>query len=451
MKPAAPERLSTPRVLALSSLAIPLSGIGLPVSVYLSPFYAEEVGLGVALTGILFMVLRFWDLLIDPIVGFLIDRVNSRFGRARPWVTASVPILMLATYFIYMPPREGAGALYFIVWMLIFYLGSTFLIIARNAWVADVAVGYDDRSRHFVIIEIVGIISMLFLLLLPVYVASQGGEGDRFAQISAMGWCLIVSLPITAALAWFFVPDQQRQSAVSAEAYSVKEVRSALINPHLKTVLLLEVMIGTSISVTASLYLWVAESVFGLTDLQASFLLVVFFIASVAGLPIWMMLAARTEKHKAVCIAVLVSAASYLGYYFMAQIGGFWPFAIAAVLNGFAFTAPLVIGRSMTADVAEWEKARSGHDRAGMYFGLNSMAYKIGSSLAIGVGYLLVALVAGYKAGAENSPGAEHGLLLVFCLVPAAFYIATYFVVRNYPLNRASQQEVTDRLHARKP
>ncbi|MBA4337835.1 MAG: hypothetical protein C0421_03205 [Hyphomonas sp.] len=446
-----PKRLGLPRVFALSTLAFPLAGIGLPVGVYLSPFYADELGLGVALTGLLFMLMRIWDLAVDPIIGSLVDRFNSRYGRARPWIVASVPMLMVSAYFVYLPPREGVTALYFVFWMVIFYLGATFLQISRNAWVSDVAVDYDDRSRHFVVIEVASILSALFLLLLPVFIAANGGEnGDRFAQVGAMGWALIIALPVTAFLACAFVPDPPRISTGSDDhKLSFSMLRKALENPLLRAVLLLEVMVGISISVTSSLYLFVAESVFGLSDLQASLLLVVFFLSSVVGLPFWMAIAQRTEKHKAICAAVLMSAGSFAFYFLVAQFPSFWSFAAAAVLNGFAFTAPLVIGRSMTADIAEEEVSRTGVNRAGLYFGLNASAYKVGASVAIGVGYLLVGLVAGYEAGAENTPQAVQGLLIIFCVLPTLFYIATYFIIRNYPLDRKMQAEIAAKLEAR--
>nr|MCU0732120.1 MFS transporter [Hyphomonas sp.] len=380
-------------------------------------------------------------------IGHLVDSFNSKWGRARPWIVASVPMLMLAAYFVYMPPREGASAVYFVLWMVVLYVGSTMLIIARNAWVADIATDYDDRSRHFVMIEMASVLSMLFLLIIPVIIANNGG--DRFAQIGAMGWCLIISLPLTALIACMFVPDPPRAKNPEEKAYTFADLRKAVGNRVLKTVLLLELLIGMGITVTASLYLFVAESVFGLSDVQASLLLVVFFLSSVVGLPVWMRIASRTEKHKAVCVAVLMSAGSYALYLVAAQLPGFWPFALAAVINGFAFTAPLVIGRSMTADVVEWELVQSGTNRAGLYFGLNAGAYKIGASLATGLAYLLVGLVAGYEAGADNPPEAVQGLLFIFCGLPAVLYLITFFVVRSYPLTRAVQAETAVQLEAR--
>ena len=67
------KRLSFPRVLAFASLSLPIAGVGLPLGVYLAPLYANEaphgVGLGLELTGLLFMLLRFWDIVTDPVMG----------------------------------------------------------------------------------------------------------------------------------------------------------------------------------------------------------------------------------------------------------------------------------------------------------------------------------------------------------------------------------------------
>jgi Na+/melibiose symporter-like transporter len=332
--------------------------------------------------------------------------------------------------------------------MALFYIGATILLIARNAWVADVAVDYDDRSRHFVMIEVVSILSMLILLIVPVLVGLSNPEADRADKVAAMGWCLIASLPVTAWLACNFVPDRPSAATKETHAISLAQLREALGNKLLRTVLLLETCIGVAISVTSSLYLFVAESVFGLKGDEAEMLLIVFFLSSVLGLPFWMWLARRMEKHKAVCVAVLMMAATYIAYFFSAQSGGFWPFAISALLNGFGFTAAIVIGRSMTADVIEWERARTGKNRAGLYYGMNAAAYKIGASVAIGAAYLLVGLWAGYEAGGENSAEVVQRLLIVFCVLPAALYVLCYFFVRKFRLNRAMQQATAEQLRA---
>ncbi|MEZ6011156.1 MAG: MFS transporter [Hyphomonas sp.] len=451
MTDAPAKRLSLPRVLAFSSLSIPLAGVGLPVGVYLAPLYAREVGLGLELTGMLFMLLRFWDIFTDPVMGYLVDRYRSPWGRVRHWVVLAVPLLGLATYFVYMPHR-GAGPAYFIGWMLLFYVGFTLLQTARSAWVPAIAVDYDDRSRLFQWAEIISTLSMLFLLAIPAVLGLTGTGIDRFGQVAIMGWVLLFSLPLAAFLSCSFVPDDPiRGDKGEAQRFRLKPFIAALRNKYLGSILLMELLTGTAIAVTAANYLFVAEFVFGLSDGMSSLILMFFFLLAVLALPFWLKLAARTEKSVAFRIAVLTSVTSFVIYYIAGQIGGFWPLLFGAIFNGAAFSAPIVLTRSMTADVVEWQAAQTGENRSGIYFSLVTSAYKVGNSVAFGVGYFILGQIAGFHPEKQNSPEAIHGLLLVFCVLPAVLYILAGVVASRYPFTRAMQQEVSRSLDPRGP
>lgn len=93
-------------LLALSALAVPLAGAGLPLAVYLPPYYAGVLGLGPV--GMIFMITRIWDALSDPVVGLLSDRTRSRFGRRKPWIAAGAPIFLLATAALFAPASSAS-------------------------------------------------------------------------------------------------------------------------------------------------------------------------------------------------------------------------------------------------------------------------------------------------------------------------------------------------------
>jgi Na+/melibiose symporter-like transporter len=451
MTDAPAKRLSLPRVLAFSSLSLPLAGVGLPVGVYLAPLYAREVGLGLELTGILFMLLRFWDIFTDPVMGYLVDRYRSPWGRVRHWVVLSVPILGLATYFVYMP-SVGEGPAYFVGWMLLFYIGFTLLQTARSAWVPAIALDYDDRSRFFQWAEIISVLSMLALLAIPAVLELAGFGIGRMGQVAVMGWVLLFSLPLTAFLACTFVPDEAvRGDKGAAQKFRLRPFIAALGNKYLGHILLLELLTGTAIAVTSANYLFVAEFVFGLSDGMSSLILMFFFLMAVCALPFWLKLAARTEKSVAFKIAVLTSFCSFIIYYIAGQVGGFWPLFIGAFFNGAAFSAPIVLTRSMTADVVEWQASRTGENRSGIYYAAVTSAYKVGNSLAFGVGYLILGQIAGFHPTQDNSPEAIQGLLLVFCVLPGALYLLAALAASRYPFNRAMQQEISKSLDPRGP
>lgn len=443
------KRLSLPRVLAFATLSVPIAGVGLPLGVYLAPLYANEVGLGLELTGLLFMLLRFWDIFTDPVMGYMVDRYRSPLGRVRHWILLSVPVLVLATYFVYMPP-QGAGVAYFIWWMLVFYVGTTLLQMSRAAWVPAISVDYDDRSRLFLWPEIVSVLSMLFLLAVPLILAQMGMETDAFGQVAVMGWILIIALPVSAALSCIFVPDPPlRGASQEIQKFELKPIVRAFREPVFGRLLTMELLGATAISVTASNYLFVAAYAFGASREQTSAALVLFFISAVIALPFWLWLANLTEKRTAYFAAVTMSGVCFLSYILLAGTGSFTLFLIASLIAGLPFSAPIFLSRAMTADIVEAQAAETGENRAGLYYALLNGFNKVGSSLAFGVGYFLVGQVAGFQPGVENSEEAIFGLVLIFGLLPGILYMSAGWLARGYPLTRAVQAETAKRLSER--
>src|SRR5690625_5027415 len=56
------------------------------VSSYLLYFYTDVYGLAAGAVGTLFLVARIWDAVNDPIMGAIVDRTNTKHGKARPYL-----------------------------------------------------------------------------------------------------------------------------------------------------------------------------------------------------------------------------------------------------------------------------------------------------------------------------------------------------------------------------
>ena len=86
--------LTTWELSAYSGIAMPMAAMGMPVAVYLPRFYSEGLGLSLATVGLIFTLARIWDLITDPIMGLVIDRFESRWGRRKHWIALSIPVLI---------------------------------------------------------------------------------------------------------------------------------------------------------------------------------------------------------------------------------------------------------------------------------------------------------------------------------------------------------------------
>ena len=106
------KKLTKPILISYGALAVPLAALGLPLTVYLPPFYEGPIGLSVGTVGIIFMVARFWDIFTDPLMGALVDRYPSKWGRRKHWIVIGIPILMLASWYVFIPSEGEKTAIY---------------------------------------------------------------------------------------------------------------------------------------------------------------------------------------------------------------------------------------------------------------------------------------------------------------------------------------------------
>ncbi len=70
---------------ALNNLA---TNMYMMMMMYIAYFITGWVGLGVVLAGSFSMIMRIWDGVTDPFIGFVVDRTNGKFGKNRPFMIA---------------------------------------------------------------------------------------------------------------------------------------------------------------------------------------------------------------------------------------------------------------------------------------------------------------------------------------------------------------------------
>ena len=100
--------LSLYQLASYGAPAMPLSMMGLPLAVYLTPVYADSAGFGLSLgfVGLVLALSRVFDGITDPLIGFYSDRIRTRWGRRKPFILIGMPIFMLGVWLLWIPPIE---------------------------------------------------------------------------------------------------------------------------------------------------------------------------------------------------------------------------------------------------------------------------------------------------------------------------------------------------------
>src|SRR5579859_884956 len=102
MDTASPDRsLTGGRLLIFAAAGLPVGAYVATLAVYLPNYYARHLGLSLAAVGAAFTVVRVLDIILDPALGVMMDAATTRWGKYRPWLAASLPVLVLASWATY--------------------------------------------------------------------------------------------------------------------------------------------------------------------------------------------------------------------------------------------------------------------------------------------------------------------------------------------------------------
>jgi len=422
-----------------------MAAMGMPVAVYLPRFYTEGMGLSLVTVGAIFTLARIWDVITDPVMGIVIDKFDTRWGRRKHWIAISIPILVLSVWMVFMPNQESVSAGYLLFWLIVLYVGYTMLAIAHQSWGAELALTYDDRSRLFGWREIFVIAGMTVVLGIPATLELTG-MSSQSAKVASMGWFCLILFPLLVVPTLTMVPDTHNKPQSSVPwAEAMKGLAS---NNLLWRLLAADLASGFGTAVSGALYIFVAATYFKLPE-HASIALLFYFLASFLAMPIWLKLAYKVGKDVALKIALLYAVVINLGLIPIAQEGSvvvLWGFTIAF---GVAFGAAPTLLRSMMADLTDEDELRSGQKRPGLFFALLTTTNKLGAAFAVGASFAILEVAFGFVPGGDNSSEALDGLLVTYCVGTAFGLFLAFLSMLKYPLDRAAHDEIRRELERR--
>ena len=437
------DRRSNWTLAALAAPCLPLAGLGLPLVVYLPEYYTNELGLSLASVGLAFGAVRLLDMAFDPYIGGVMDRTRARFGRFKLWFAISAPILMLASYMLFMA-KPGVSSLYLWLWLLVVYAGVSIAGLSQLAWAAVLSPQYDQRSRIYGWWQAGNVVGMILVLTLPALLPILGFKGHG-SGVQAMGWFIVILMPITVALALWKVPEPQVTSEVKKSGF--REYLALFKRPSVVRILLADLLIGTGPAITGALFFFFFGRVKGFSHAEASLLLLIYFIGGLVGAPLWTWLSYKISKHKALAVSGIVYAGLTMCSLLIPQ-GGMLPAAVLMFMIGVPYAAGAFLLRAMMADIGDEERLASGVDRTGLLYAILSGTVKIGSAAAIFITFPLLQLM-GFDPKGQGVDTGLQGLAVLFAAVPAGMSIVASFIVWGFPLTAERHAEIRAGLAAR--
>ena len=431
---------------------------------YLLIFYTDVFGIPAAAAGTLFLVARLFDGVIDPMVGMIADRTETRWGKFRPYLVAvSVPFAVMGVLTFTTPHFGAEGKL---IWAYATYVPLMILFTAFSIpYSAMLGVISSDP------IERTGVASIKFIFaytgcvivsgtLLPMSQALSGGNPARGWQLSFVVYGIAFVLLILVTV----LGTRERVPPVPAAGTTVKkDLRDLLGNRPwiILAVLTVTFLMASNVrgTVTAHYFKYYVGSqrlvlpwgggthTFGFVELVSVFNATGQGVA-ILGVMLLHWFARLVGKKPALGILLAVSAVGNAAFFLLRpdQVGVMFLLNLVGSLTG----APLfALVWSMYADVADYSEWRNGRRATGLVFSASIMGTKIGGALGSAMAGWMLASV-GFQPNVAQSPGVLRGIVLLMSLIPGAIGAVSFVLVLFYPLNERKLGEMAAELRARR-
>ena len=417
----------------LPSLA--LAAVGMPLVVHLPNFYAsKEMGLSLVVTGAVFTILRTLDVVIDPVAGYISDRLKTRFGRRRPMLALGAPLLAVGIWMVFVPGGP-VSAVHLGFSLFVMYLGWSMCVIPHVSWGSELSSDYHERTRIYGWSQASTVAGMMGVLVLPA-ILEHMGVTLHSTQIMAMAIFSVVTLMIGVGLCVAKVPEPEVK--LSAHAPLLPTLRFLFKNRAMVQVMGIDFTESLNQGARGAMFFYFARIALDLPK-EANTLLMIYFITGVLCTPFWMALSRRIGKHRALITAYIFGFCMAPLLFFI-PAGNVWIAALVLALSGANYGAPAFLIRSMMADVADADTAENHAERAGLMYSFLSLTAKFGVGLSVFITFVALSFIGFDPKVAHVPPNLAEHLRGVYVALPVILGLVSLVLTLGFPIDEAKQR-----------
>ena len=460
--------------------------------IYQTKFYTDIFGLEGAIAGTVMLVARIVDAFVDPTVGILSDRTNSRWGKYRPWVLwTALPFMVFYVLAFYNPGIEDKGlvALYatisYTLLMTMYSFNNTPYSSLGGVMSADIKERTSITSIRFIFSTIAQfVVQGLTLPLVSKF--SDGGD-------KAHGWLCTISLFAIIGFIFlvtvFFSAKERITPPAGQKNNTRQDIKDVLSSLPWRAMFVLTLFVFITLAMWGSamnyyfenyvdagaLYAFLDKLGLVATEAQDSIgysILNAFGLivsspdkAYEVGFGVFNMLGALVQffevillseylankygKKQTFIVCLTLTAIFTAMFYFPAKDNIGFMFVLNFLKSlAYAPTVPLLW--AMIADVADHSEYV--HYRRATGFVFAGVVFALKAGLGVG-GAILGFLLSGFGyisgAGVAQSDSAIHGIILSSSLIPAATFFVGVIALFFYPItkkyNEKMQAELAER------
>ncbi len=433
-------------------------------SVYLLYYYTDIVGIGAAAVGTMFLITRIWDTALDPLIGVIADRTETRWGKFRPfliWMAIPFALSGILTFSTFNFDDSGKLIYAYISYTIMMMVYSA-INVPYASLMGVMTLNTQERSALATFRFIFAFAGSILVLATAEPLVNFFSSFTLAADVKA-GWQMtLVIYSLLAALLFYFTfswtrervsPPIEQKSSLKLDLIQLAQNKPwfILLGAGVSTLIFNSLRDGSAIYYFR--YYVKSQEAYTLPLLSISINYSVFYLvlgqaANIVGVILSKPLADYTGKRNAFLLAMSLAGILSCIFYFFSTENILLIFVFQFLISMCAGSIfPLLW--AMYADIADYSEWKTGRRATGLIFSSSSMSQKLGWTMGGAITGWLLAFW-GFKANTIQSQEAQTGIRMMLSFIPALGAFASIAFISFYTLSDSFMSKISDELIERR-
>lgn len=430
----------------------------------------QDLGFPGWMWGALFFLPRFYDSVIDLIMGFITDNTRSVWGRRRQYVFIGAIILGISFVAMWQLHRENSleyNFIYFLIWSFVFYTGLTIFSVPYVAMGYEMSDDFHERTNIMAVAQWIGqwawVIAPWFWVVMydPSWFENADTATRTLSVWVGIGCMILAMIPA------FFIKGQSTKDDESLVPLSMKNIGGGLkeiltgfkdafqIIPFRKLCISTFFIFNAFNTVASFSFFIIVYHLFNGNAGAAGVWPTLFgsvgaLVTTFAVIPIVAWMSQKMGKKKAFMLSQGISIVGYILFWFLFVPGKPYMYFFALPFFSFGIGSLFTLMMSMTADVCDLDELNTGKRREGIFGAIYWWMVKLGFAIAGLLSGAIMSFV-GFTPNAVSQPeGAVTGLRIFFSLVPIIGTLVAMWIMRDYDVSEERALEIRAAIEQKK-
>lgn len=410
------------------------------MSAFLLFYYTDYAGVSALAVGTIMMVSRFFDGISDIIMGVIVDRTRSRFGKARPWLLRMCVPFAVSGVLLFSVPTAWASAPKLVYVFITYNLVSTVIYTAINVpYSALNALMTQDPYERSVLSIFRNLLATAGTLTINTFTLPLVEYFGDNASAWTKTFCVFGTLAVAAFLINFFGTKERVKPAAAKEDGTTENVpfaagiRALFRNKYWIMMTGMLALFFLMYSVNGGATVYYAKDILGDRNLVST-INGIFNLVQIIGMFFIAMLVKKFGKRNVFSLGLVLDIIGMLLLNFSG--GAMTLIVISSVIRGIGNACGGATMWAMVSDTIDYGEWKTGYRTEGLVNSACSFGYKIGN----GVGSALLGLIleiGGYVGeAAVQTASALTSIKVCFVWIPIAVYICGLIIMKFWHLDK---------------